>query len=233
MTRRDGSPLLDLQAVTKSHQLGETRVEVLHPIDLRIDDGEFVAIMGPSGSGKTTCLEILGAISRPTTGCYRFDGDAVEGLSDDALADLRAQRMGFVFQTFNLMPRMSVLRNAALPLLYAGISREQREERAAQMLQRVGLGHRLDRRPAQLSGGERQRVAIARALVNRPRVIFADEPTGNLDEANGREVLAMFRDLHAEGRTLVVVTHSEEVAAQAQRVVRIRDGRVAEDVRRA
>ena len=227
-----GVPLLELQGVTKSHRLGDTTVQVLHPIDLRVDDGEFVAIMGPSGSGKTTCLEILGAISRPTTGRYRFEGEAVEGLSDDSLADLRARRMGFVFQTFNLMPRMSALRNAALPLLYAGIPREEREERAAEMLRRVGLGHRLDRRPAQLSGGERQRVAVARALVNRPRVIFADEPTGNLDEANGREVMAMFRGLHAEGRTLVVVTHSEEVAAQAQRVVRIRDGRVAEDVRR-
>ncbi len=226
-------PLLQLAGVSKSHRLGETEVEVLHDVDLSVDEGEFVAIMGPSGSGKTTCLEILGAISRPSRGSYRFEGEPIEALSDDALADLRARRMGFVFQTFNLMPRMSALRNAALPLLYAGMRREEREDRAAEMLRRVGLGHRLDRRPAQLSGGERQRVAIARALVNRPRVIFADEPTGNLDEANGREVLTLFHDLHREGGTLVVVTHSDEVAAQARRVVRIRDGRVAEDIRRA
>ena len=226
-------PLLELKGVSKSHRLGDTEVEVLHDIDLAVEEGEFVAIMGASGSGKTTCLEILGAISRPSKGSYRFEGEPVERFSDDALADLRARRMGFVFQTFNLMPRMSALRNAALPLLYAGLPRDERERRAAEMLRRVGLGHRLDRRPAQLSGGERQRVAIARALVNRPRVIFADEPTGNLDEANGREVLAMFHELHREGSTLVVVTHSEEVASEARRVVRLRDGRIAEDVRRA
>jgi len=226
-------PLLELKGVSKSHRLGDTEVEVLHDIDLAVEEGEFVAIMGASGSGKTTCLEILGAISRPSKGSYRFEGESVERFSDDALADLRARRMGFVFQTFNLMPRMSALRNAALPLLYAGLPRDERERRAAEMLRRVGLGHRLDRRPAQLSGGERQRVAIARALVNRPRVIFADEPTGNLDEANGREVLAMFHELHREGSTLVVVTHSEEVASEARRVVRLRDGRIAEDVRRA
>jgi len=226
-------PLLELKGVSKSHRLGDTEVEVLHDVDLAVEEGEFVAIMGASGSGKTTCLEILGAISRPSKGSYRFEGESVERFSDDALADLRARRMGFVFQTFNLMPRMSALRNAALPLLYAGLPRDERERRAAEMLRRVGLGHRLDRRPAQLSGGERQRVAIARALVNRPRVIFADEPTGNLDEANGREVLAMFHELHREGSTLVVVTHSEEVASEARRVVRLRDGRIAEDVRRA
>jgi putative ABC transport system ATP-binding protein len=226
-------PLLELKGVSKSHRLGDTEVEVLHDVDLAVEEGEFVAIMGASGSGKTTCLEILGAISRPSKGSYRFEGEPVERFSDDALADLRARRMGFVFQTFNLMPRMSALRNAALPLLYAGLPRDERERRAAEMLRRVGLGHRLDRRPAQLSGGERQRVAIARALVNRPRVIFADEPTGNLDEANGREVLAMFHELHREGSTLVVVTHSEEVASEARRVVRLRDGRIAEDVRRA
>jgi len=226
-------PLLELKGVSKSHRLGDTEVEVLHDVDLAVEEGEFVAIMGASGSGKTTCLEILGAISRPSKGSYRFEGESVERFSDDALADLRARRMGFVFQTFNLMPRMSALRNAALPLLYAGLPRDERERRAAEMLRRVGLGHRLDRRPAQLSGGERQRVAIARALVNRPRVIFADEPTGNLDEANGREVLAMFHELHREGSTLVVVTHSEEVASEARRLVRLRDGRIAEDVRRA
>jgi len=224
--------LLELEAVRKSFPLAGGAVEILHGIDLRIAEGEFVALMGPSGSGKTTCLEILGAISRPTSGRFRFDGVQIEGWDDDALADLRAQRMGFVFQTFNLMPRMSAVRNAALPLLYAGVRRDEREPRARVLLERVGLGHRLDYRPAQLSGGERQRVAIARALVNRPRVIFADEPTGNLDAATGQEILALFEELHREGRTIVVVTHSEDVAARAQRVVRLRDGRIEKDVAR-
>jgi putative ABC transport system ATP-binding protein len=221
--------LLELEAVRKSFPLAAGEVEILHGIHLRIAEGEFVALMGPSGSGKTTCLEILGAISRPTAGSFRFDGVPIEGWDDDALADLRAQRMGFVFQTFNLMPRMSAVRNAALPLLYAGVRRDEREPRARALLERVGLGHRLDYHPAQMSGGERQRVAVARALVNRPRVIFADEPTGNLDEATGHEILALFEELHREGRTIVVVTHSEDVAAHAQRVVRLRDGRIEKD----
>ncbi len=223
------SALIALDGVCKSYALGEGEVEILHGIDVAIDEGEFVAIMGPSGSGKTTCLEILGAISRPSAGTYRFEEQPIHDLDDDGLADLRARRMGFVFQTFNLMPRMSAVRNAALPLLYAGVPRAEREQRAQQLLEQLGLGHRLHHRPAQLSGGERQRVAIARALVNAPRVIFADEPTGNLDEATGREILGIFRDLHREGRTLVVVTHSEEVAACAGRVVHIRDGRVDSD----
>jgi putative ABC transport system ATP-binding protein len=220
------TPLIALHGVRKSYAVGDRQVDVLHGLDLAIDAGEFVAIMGPSGSGKTTCLEILGAIARPSGGTYRFDGQVIEALDDDQLADLRAQRMGFVFQTFNLMPRMSALRNAALPLLYAGRSRRERESRAHALLEQLGLYHRLHHRPAQLSGGERQRVAIARALVNEPRVIFADEPTGNLDEATGREILRIFRDLHRKGRTLVVVTHSEEVAACAERVIHIRDGRI-------
>jgi putative ABC transport system ATP-binding protein len=184
--------------------------------------------MGPSGSGKTTCLEILGALSRPSEGSYSFEGQPIHRLDDDSLADLRARRMGFVFQTFNLMPRMSAVRNAALPLLYAGVGRREREERARELLDRVGLGHRLGHRPAQLSGGERQRVAIARALANEPGVILADEPTGNLDEATSREILELFCELHGEGRTLVVVTHNDEVASCAERVIRLRDGRIAE-----
>jgi putative ABC transport system ATP-binding protein len=225
--------LLELEAVRKSFPLSGGEVEILHGIDLRVVDGEFVALMGPSGSGKTTCLEIMGAIARPTSGCYRFDGVPIEGWDDDKLADLRAQRMGFVFQTFNLMPRMSSVRNAALPLLYAGVRRVEREPHARKLLERVGLGHRLDHRPAQLSGGERQRVAIARALVNQPRVIFADEPTGNLDAASGHEILTLFEELHNEGHTIVVVTHSEDVAARAQRVVRLRDGRIEKEGVRA
>jgi putative ABC transport system ATP-binding protein len=218
--------LLQLRGIHKRFHLGEKEEEVLHGIDLDIHAGEFVAIMGPSGSGKTTCLEILGALSRPTEGSYAFEGRSIQSLDDDALADLRARRIGFVFQTFNLMPRMSAVRNAALPLLYAGIARSTREMRARALLERVGLGHRLGHRPAQLSGGERQRVAIARALVNDPLLILADEPTGNLDEGTSREILDLFRALHDEGRTLVVVTHSDEVASGAERVIRLRDGRI-------
>ena len=220
------STLLALEGVRKSFPLGESRVEALRGIDMAIEHGEFVAIMGPSGSGKTTLLEILGAISRPSEGSYHFEGEPIEEKDDDELADLRCARIGFVFQTFNLMPRMSAVRNAALPLLYAGVKRSEREARATALLERLGLGHRLDHRPSQLSGGERQRVAIARALVNEPRLLLADEPTGNLDEATGDEILGIFGDLHGEGRTLLVVTHSEEVAAHTQRIVRIRDGRI-------
>jgi putative ABC transport system ATP-binding protein len=218
--------LLEMRGVCKSFQLGEKQVEILHGVDIDVFAGEFVAIMGPSGSGKTTCLEILGALSRPSQGSYRFEGRPLQQLDDDSLADLRARSIGFVFQTFNLMPRMSAVRNAALPLLYAGVARREREERARALLDRVGLGHRLGHRPAQLSGGERQRVAIARALANQPRVILADEPTGNLDQATSREILELFGELHREGCTLVVVTHSPEVAACAERVIRLRDGRI-------
>ena len=220
------SAMIELRQVCKGFPLGGSDVEILHDIDLDIGENEFVAIMGASGSGKTTCLEILGALSRPTSGSYRFDGMPIHGWHDNGLADLRAARMGFVFQTFNLMPRMSALRNAALPLLYAGVRRREREAQAGRILERLGLGHRLHHRPAQLSGGERQRVAVARALVNRPRLILADEPTGNLDEANGREILDILSALHAEGRTLVVVTHSAEVASRAGRIIRIRDGQI-------
>jgi putative ABC transport system ATP-binding protein len=218
------SALIELCEVRKRFPMGEREVDALQGVDLQIREGEFVAIMGPSGSGKTTLLEILGAISRPSRGSYRLDGAPIHDLDDDQLADLRATRIGFVFQTFNLMPRMSAVRNAALPLLYAGVRRDERETRAREVLERLGLAHRLEHRPTQLSGGERQRVAIARALVNRPRLLLADEPTGNLDEATGREILGIFRELHREGGTIVAVTHSAEVAAVAERVVRIRDG---------
>ncbi|MEE8557696.1 MAG: ABC transporter ATP-binding protein [Myxococcota bacterium] len=222
-------PLLQLEGVEKAFPMGERQVKALRGIDLRVEQGEFVAVMGPSGSGKTTCLEILGALSRPTSGQVLFEGEPIQDLSDDALADLRARRMGFVFQSFNLMPRMTAVRNAALPLVYGGVGRQAREARARALLERLGLAHRLGHRPAQLSGGERQRVAIARALVNEPRVILADEPTGNLDEATGAEILSIFAELQQEGRTLIVVTHSEEVAAHAERVVRLRDGQVVGD----
>jgi len=222
---------IELRNVSKRFRMGDHEVEVLRDVDLDIEAGEFVAIMGPSGSGKTTCLEILGALSTPSTGSYLLDRMPVHELDDDELADLRAARMGFVFQTFNLMPRMSALRNVALPLVYAGVGRTEREERARGILDRLGLADRVEHRPAQLSGGERQRVAIARALVNDPRLILADEPTGNLDGATGRQILEIFDDLHRDGRTLLVVTHSQEVAEIAQRVIRIRDGRVESDDR--
>jgi putative ABC transport system ATP-binding protein len=225
------SALLELRGVVKRFALGERELEVLHGVDLDVGRGELLAIMGPSGSGKTTLLEILGAISRPSAGSVALDGEAIQDCDDDRLADLRASRLGFVVQTFNLLPRMSALRNAALPLVYTGVRRAERESRARVLLERLGLGHRLEHLPAQLSGGERQRVAIARALVNEPAVLFADEPTGNLDEAAGREILDIFRELHREGRTIVAVTHSEEVAAIAGRVVRLRDGRVERDER--
>ena len=225
--------VIELKEVRKSYALGDRAVEILHGVDLAISHGEYVALMGPSGSGKTSCLEIMGALSRPTSGSVLVDGQAIEHHGDEALADLRGREIGFVFQTFNLVPRWNIVRNAALPLLYGGVPREARMERAEAQLARLGLGHRLDHLPSQLSGGERQRVAIARALVNEPRILLADEPTGNLDEAAGRDILGIFARLHAEGATIVVVTHSEEVAGHAQRVVRVRDGMLESDVRLA
>jgi len=220
------SSLVRLEGICKSFGVGESEVEILHDIDLSVEQGEFVSIMGPSGSGKTTCLEIMGALSRPSAGRYLLDGEEIQTHDDDALADLRATRFGFVFQSFNLMPRASATRNVALPLLYAGVARTERERRARALLERVGLGHRLDHRPDQLSGGERQRVAVARALVNAPQLILADEPTGNLDHKTGMEILELFRTLQSEGHTLVVITHSEEVASYGEQVVRILDGRI-------
>lgn len=216
--------LIELRDVGQCFPVAGGSLDVLRGIHLDIDAGEFIAVMGPSGSGKTTLLEILGAIARPSAGTYRFDGWPLSDLDDDARADLRAQCMGFVFQSFNLMARLSAQRNAELPLLYSGVKRRERGERARAMLERVGLGHRLNHRPGQLSGGECQRVGIARALVNSPRVIFADEPTGNLDQRSGGEILSLFKDLHGEGRTIIVVTHDSHVAAVAERVVQMRDG---------
>jgi putative ABC transport system ATP-binding protein len=227
------TPVIELKDVRKAYALGDRDVEILHGVDLAIPHGEYAALMGPSGSGKTSCLEIMGALSRPTSGSVLLDGAPIERRDDDALADLRAREIGFVFQTFNLVPRWDIVRNAALPLLYAGVERAERTGRAEAQLVRLGLGHRLDHLPSQLSGGERQRVAIARALVNEPRILLADEPTGNLDEASGRDILAVFARLHEEGSTVVVVTHSEDVAGRAQRVIRVRDGMLESDVRLA
>ena len=220
--------LIELRGVSKSFRLGAQEVPILRGIDLSIAEGEFVAIAGASGSGKTTLLEILGAISRPSSGCYLFDGTPLEGCDDDALADLRAERIGFVFQTFNLMPRMSAVRNAALPLLYGGVARGERERRARALLERLGLAHRLAHRPNQLSGGECQRVAIARALVNRPALVMADEPTGNLDTMTGAAIVELLTSLAGE-QTVLIATHDERIARAADRVIHLSDGEIVRD----
>ena len=216
----------ELEGVAKSFATGRFRVDALRGIDLRIDRGEFVAIMGPSGSGKTTLLEILGCLSRPTAGRFSFCQRDVGAIGADALARLRGEEIGFVFQSFNLLPRLSAVDNVELPLVYRRVAPSERHERSLACLERVGLAHRAQHLPGEMSGGERQRVAIARALVNRPAVLLADEPTGNLDSATGAGILRLLQELHGEGNTLVLVTHDSAIGKQAERVVRIRDGRV-------
>ena len=201
---------------------------MLKGIDLFIEEGEFVAIMGPSGSGKSTLLHILGCLDRPSEGLYKLDGVEVQGLSDEELAKIRRHKVGFVFQNFYLLPRQSALENVELPMVYAEVPPKERRRRARELLERVGLGDRLHHKPSELSGGERQRVAIARALANGPKLLLADEPTGNLDTKTGREILKLFKELWREGATIILVTHDPEVAAEAERLVRIRDG-VLED----
>jgi putative ABC transport system ATP-binding protein len=222
-------PLIDLDHVTKRYQMGEVEVPALRGVSLAIDEGEFVAVMGSSGSGKSTLMYILGCLDRPTEGTYRFDGRDVSRLSRDALAEIRNRTLGFVFQTFHLLARTSAEENVELPLLYAGLGADERKRRARAALDRVGLGDRMQHHPNQLSGGQQQRVAIARALVNSPRVIFADEPTGNLDTATGVEVMELFRKLGESGITIVVVTHEAGVAGCARRVLEMRDGLIASD----
>ena len=222
-------PLIRLEGVRKRYETGSTSVEALRDVDLDVDRGEFVAIMGPSGSGKTTLLEIVGCLSLPSEGRYALAGRPVESIPAEGLARLRGEEIGFVFQAFNLLPRLTALENAELPLVYRRIPRRERRERAREVLARVGLGGRERHLPSELSGGERQRVAIARALVNRPRLVLADEPTGNLDSEIGGEIMALLAELHGEGHTLVVVTHDARVGARAGRCLTIRDGRIAED----
>ncbi len=221
--------IIELQGIEKTYRDGGVETPVLRGIDLAIDEGELVAIMGPSGTGKTTLMNVIGCLDVPTAGRYLFRGRDVTGLSDRELSRLRNREIGFVFQSFNLLDRLRVIDNVLLPLLYADTYPANARERATELLRAVGLGDRIRYRPNQLSGGQQQRVAIARALINDPSVILADEPTGNLDSAAGEEILEIFSDLNAKGRTVVVVTHDPEVAARARRIVTLRDGRIASD----
>lgn len=221
--------MIRVEGLTKIYGHGEAAVKALDNVTLEIKTGEFVAVMGPSGSGKSTFLSILGCLERPTAGKYYFDGREVASLDEDELAALRNEKIGFVFQSFNLLPRFDVLRNVELPLIYAGVPQKERRERATALLRRVGLEHRLYYKPPNISGGEQQRVAIARALVNDPAVILADEPTGNLDSRRSHEIMAIFQELHAEGRTIVMVTHEPDIAAYAQRILHFLDGVVVRE----
>lgn len=232
-SRLDGSDheLIRLEQVSKSYRMGRRELQVLHGVSLSVHDNEYVAIMGPSGSGKTTLMNILGCLDRATTGRYRLEGEPIDEKSDRDLARIRCNKIGFVFQTFNLLARTSALRNVELPMLYKGGSRRMRRKRALQMLDLLGLGERVKHKPNELSGGERQRVAIARALANHPSLILADEPTGNLDSKAGDEIMHIFADLHAQGNTLIVVTHEQSVAMHADRIIRLLDGEVVSDER--
>ncbi|HMM19111.1 MAG TPA: ABC transporter ATP-binding protein [Selenomonadales bacterium] len=224
---------ISLSDIKKIYQMGDNVVHALDGVSLAIAGGEFTAIMGPSGSGKSTLMNILGCLDRPTSGSYRLDGQEVATLSDDELAVTRNKKIGFVFQSFNLLPRMSALQNVALPLVYAGVEKAERIVRASRSLAMVGLDTRMDHRPNELSGGQRQRVAIARALVNDPTIVMADEPTGNLDTKSSNEVMEIFRQLNAQGRTIVLVTHEPDIAENARRVVTVRDGQIVRDERKA
>ncbi len=220
---------IDLQEIVKTYKTGTIEVQALRGVSLRIERGEYVAVMGPSGSGKSTLMNVIGCLDRPTSGNYRLDGIDVSALDDRALAKIRLEKLGFIFQGFNLLPRTDALKNVSLPLFYAKVSPKERRERAVRALAEVGLADRAHHRPSELSGGQQQRVAIARALINNPAVLLADEPTGNLDTTTSEEILGLFETLHRSGRTIVIVTHDEEVAERANRVVRLRDGLVLSD----
>jgi putative ABC transport system ATP-binding protein len=223
--------LIDIADVRKVYEMGDTEVRALDGVSLRIDPGEYVAVMGPSGSGKSTLMNIVGCLDTPSSGSYKLRGTEIRERDDDELARIRNQEIGFVFQTFNLLPRADALHDVELPLIYAGKTSAERRERAKQVLTMVGLGDRMHHRPNELSGGQRQRVAIARALVNSPSLVLADEPTGNLDSKTGLEILALMDEIHHQGNTVILVTHEEDVAARAHRVVRLRDGKIESDRR--
>ena len=222
--------IIRIEGLTKHYRIGDEVIKALNGVDLSIRKNEYVALMGPSGSGKSTIMNIIGCLDTPTSGSYFLNGPDVAQLSDNELAEIRNKEIGFVFQTFNLLPRYSALDNVALPLVYAGVPKEDRQERAKQALISVGLGDRLHHKPNELSGGQRQRVAVARALVNRPSIILADEPTGNLDTKTSHEIMGLFDDIHAAGNTIVIVTHEEDIARMARRIVRMRDGKVESDL---
>ena len=215
-----------LSDVTKVYSMGEAQVQALRGVDLQIKEGEFIAVLGPSGSGKSTVMHILGCLDTPTSGTYHLDGVAIQGLNPNELAEIRNQRIGFVFQSFHLLPRATAGENVELPMVFGGVNAADRKACAESVLEQVGLRERIKHLPNELSGGERQRVAIARALVNKPSIILADEPTGNLDSRSGAEILGLFENLHSEGRTVILVTHDEAIAKRAHRVIRIFDGKI-------
>ena len=229
--REPGPLVIEIEGVTKLYQMGEEVVHALCGVSLNVRRNEYLAVMGPSGSGKSTMMNMLGCLDTPTTGKYLFTAKDVSSMSDDELADIRNREIGFVFQTFNLLPRSTTLANVELPLIYAGLSPSVRRDRAIAVLHSVGLGERMGHRPNELSGGQRQRVAIARALVNNPSIILADEPTGNLDSRTGEEIMQLLEDLYTQGNTIIVVTHEEGIARHARRIVRLRDGLIESDLR--
>ena len=228
--RDDSDAVLSLQDVTRVYHMGSEQVHALAGVSLNIDRNEYVAIMGPSGSGKSTLMNIIGCLDVPTSGRYLLEGESISERSESELADLRNRQIGFVFQTFNLIPRANILHNVELPLIYGGLSRAQRQRRAEEALERVGLGNRMTHRPNELSGGQCQRVAIARALVCNPSIILADEPTGNLDSKTGADIMRILDDLHASGQTVILVTHEDDIAEHANRTIRLRDGLIESDV---
>jgi putative ABC transport system ATP-binding protein len=221
--------MIDLTDITKTYHMGEIDFTVLSGVSLTVQRGELIAIMGPSGSGKSTLMNIIGCLDRPTSGMYRFEQRELDTMTDDELASIRNVKIGFVFQTFNLLPRFSALKNVEVPLIYSGVPARQRKERAAPLLERVGLADRMQHKPTELSGGQQQRVAIARALVNNPPLLLADEPTGNLDSHSGAEILNILTGLNRQGVTIIIVTHDKDVAARCRRVINLKDGRIIDD----
>ena len=223
--------LINLSGIYKIYNVGGEEVRALDGVDLTINNNEYLAIMGPSGSGKSTMMNMIGCLDSPTSGIYEFEGEKVHIMDDGQLASIRNRKIGFVFQTFNLLPKASALHNVEIPLVYANIRKEKRIEMASEALKSVGLEDRMHHKPNELSGGQRQRVAIARALVNNPSIILADEPTGNLDSKSGHEILAIFDDLHAQGNTIILVTHEDDIAKHAKRTIRLFDGKITEDIK--